>query len=499
MIKRIIAIFLLIMICLTLMVAPASAVTVASPDISAQSAILAERYTGEVIFSRNADIRHHTDSFNKVMTLLLAAYAIEHDIVSEHQLITMTESAWHDLDEYSSTLGIEPGEVMTFIDLIYSSYVGNANEASNMIALHLGGSIDGFARMMNDRAAEIGAVNTHFVNPHGQYHSAQHTTARDQLYIFTEALNSSLFYEVASTFRHVTEATYESEARTLTTTNALLNQGGRYHFRHSNAGRDSNSADGGRSLVAYAEEGDLSLVSVVIGTFDHIYADGAVDLRSFSETLRLFTWGFDNYSWTDVLRVTDLLARVPVLHGAGSDFVNARPETPLSILLSNDVETADFYRHYVFFYEIPLDQFDEYASISFNYNNEENPTLAAPVVARQVIGEVHLTLDDGRIEVIPLVANTSVNLSGIEYIRRQFIGLIWEEVETDVPRMPGEPVEYRFTPLARNTLLILGGVLLLYVGLTIRYHVVRANRRRRIKEAKNDIIRERHQGFRDHH
>jgi len=437
--------------------------------IAAQAAILVERDTGEILFEHNIHTSHPTDALNKIMTLILASYAIENDIISEHELITMTESAWYDLDEYSLTLGIEPGEAMSFIDLIYSSFVGNASEASNMIAIRMGGSIDGFVRMMNERAAEIGALNTHFVNPHGQRNPAQFTTAYDQFLIFNDAIRSSLFSEVASTFRHVTEATYESEARTLTTSNSMLNQGSRYYYRHHTAGRDTNLVEGGRSMVVYAEESGLSLISVVLGSSDQMFDDGSTDMRNFSESLRLLTWGFDNFSWRNILSTTDLLARVPVLYGSGVDFVNARPEESLSLLLNDDVPADAFVRHVTLFYD--------------DYNQ-----LAAPVTAGEhILGEVLITRDGLEYARIRLVANTNVSLSGLEYMRRQLVGLVFEEYE-DGSRM---------TSIARNTLLILGVVVFIYLALLIRYHVVRANRRRRIKHAKDDLIRERHQGFRD--
>ncbi|MCL2426439.1 MAG: D-alanyl-D-alanine carboxypeptidase [Oscillospiraceae bacterium] len=459
MLKKFAPILLLVFMLQILIYIPVSA-SVTFRNIAAQAAILADRETGEILFAHNIHTQHPPDSLNKIMTLLLAAYAVENDIISDHELITMTETAWYDITDESSSLGIEPGEVMTFIDLIYSSFVGDANEASNMIALRIGGSIDNFVRMMNDRAAEIGATNTHFVNAHGQFNPTQHTTAYDQFLIFNEAMRSLIFAEVSSTFRHVTEATEESEPRTITTSNSLLNQGSRYYLRHSISGKASNSYEGGRSLVAYADENDLSLISVVLGSYDNVYEDGATDIRSFSETLRLFAWGFDQFAWRDILKTTDLLARIPVMYGSGADFVNARPESALTLLLDESIPTEAFARHITIFSE------------------ESGEPLAAPINAGDVLGEVRITRDGHEYARIPLVANTNVNLSGVESIRREIVDML-------------------ATNTARNIMLILGGSLFIYFALLIRYHVVRANRLRRIRNAKNDIIRERHQGFHD--
>jgi len=426
----------------------------------ARAAILAEKDSGLVLFDNNMHMRHPADSLTVIMTLFLAAQAVENDEVNDHELITMTESAWHDIGENSTTQDIEPGEVMTFIDLMYSAFVGNASEACNMIALRLGGTITSFVAMMNDKANEIGAENTRFVNPHGKFNESQYTTAYDLYLIFSEAMRNALFAEVASTFRHVTEGIDETESRILTTSNALLNQSSRYYYRHSISGRDSATYEGGYSLITFAEEDGLALISVILGSNVHIFEDESTDIRSYSETLRLLQWGYTNFAWRDVLKTTDLLARVPVLHGSGADFVNVRPEEPLSLLLNNAVPTDSFIRDITIFSE------------------ENDDPLIAPIEAGEILGEVIISRDGVIYAKTNLVANTNISLSGIEYIR-------------------GHVRDILSSAAARTVMLILGGLLVVYILLVIRYNIVRANRLRRIKEAKNDIIRERHQNFRD--
>jgi len=430
-------------------------------DLAASSAILVEKDHGMVLYENNATLRHPADSLTKIMTLLLAAYAVENDDISDNEIVTMTEAAWHDLEEYSSALDIHPGEEMTFIDLMYSAYVGDADEACNMLALRIAGSIDSFVRLMNETAQEIGATNTRFMNPHGQYHRSQYTTAYDIYLIFNEAIKSSLFLEVAGTFRHITESSEDFDSRTMSSSNALINPASRYYYRHCLAGRDSATYEGGYSLVAYAEEDGLSLISVILGSDVLIFEDDSTDMRNFSETLRIHQWGFTQFAWRDILKTTDLLARVPVQHGSGADFVNVRPEESLSLLLDNSVSIDDFERTITIFSE-----------------QRGAEPLVAPIDAGDVLGEVVITRDGVEYARMALVANTNISLSGVEYIRGQVADLL-------------------ATNAARNIFIVLALLLLLYIILVIRYNVVRANRLRRIKNAKNDIIRERHQNFRD--
>jgi D-alanyl-D-alanine carboxypeptidase (penicillin-binding protein 5/6) len=372
----------------------------------------------------------------------------------------MTETAWFDIDSNSSTQSIEPGEVMTFIDLMYSAYIGNANEACNMLALRIAGSIDRFVDMMNLKAAALGCIDTHFVNTHGQSFENQYTTANDLYVIYSEALKSALFNEISGTFRHITESSEESESRTLTSSNSLLNQNSKYFSRSALSGIGSASYEGGHSLVASAEDNGLSLISVVLGARDIIFEDGSTDLQNFSETQRLLHWGYTQFGWREILKTTDLLAKVPVLHGAGADFVNARPEKSLTLLLNESTPTEAYTRNVTIFSEV------------------NDKPLVAPISAGEVLGEVIVTRDGIEYARIALIANTNIELSGIEFIRGQISDLL-------------------ATTAARNVIIILILLVAVYAALVIRYNVIRAKRQRRIRDARNNLIRERHQGFKD--
>ena len=454
------AIFLLLVFILQVISIPSASASDAFRDFAGRSAILIERDSELVLYDYNRHLRHPADALTKIMTVLLAAYAVEEDDINDHELVTMTETAWFDLNDNSTTQEIFPEERMTFIDLMYSAYVGNANEACNMIALRIAGSVDAFVRMMNDKAAELGAANTRFVNTHGQYHDMQYTTAYDMYLIFNEAIKSSLFLEISGTYRHITESIDDTGSRTLTSSNSMLNQSSRYHSRNLISGRDSATYEGKYSMIAYAEEDGLSLISVVLGADVRILEDESAVLRNFSETIRLLQWGFTQFSWRDVLKTTELLAKVVVLHGSGADFVNARPETALTLLLDN---------------AIPNDAFIKTVII---YSERDNEPLIAPVSAGDILGEVIITRDGTEIARRLLIANTDVNLNGFEYIRRQIVELL-------------------STNTVRYVIFILAALLMLYIALVIRYNILRSIRLRRIKNAKNDLIRDRHQNHRD--
>jgi D-alanyl-D-alanine carboxypeptidase (penicillin-binding protein 5/6) len=458
MFKKSVALFILASVVLLFPYMPASAAP-RFQDIVAESAILAETSSGTVLFQHRIHNRHPAEALTRIMTLYLAANAVEDNEISDIELVLMTESAWFDLDSQSTTQSIMPGEEMTFIDLMYSAFVGSASEACNLIAERVAGSVEDFVELMNAKAKELGCEGTRFTNTHGRHHSNQYTTAFDLFLIYSAAMKNPLFAEITGEYRHTTGSTDVSEPRNLISTNLMLNQGGKNYYRYCLSGMSSITFEGGHSLVAYAEDG-MTLISVVLGSGVIINEDQSTDLQNFTESRRLFEWGFANFAWRDILKDSDLVARVPIQHGSGADFVNARPESSITLLLSNDVPPDVFVRNITI------------------YSDDYEDPLVAPVNAGDVLGEVLITRAGVEVATVLLIANTSVELHSFEYMRRQIIDLL-------------------STTAARNVMILLALMVLIYIALVIRYNIIRANRLRRIRSAKSDLARERHENFRE--
>ena len=423
-------------------------------DLVAASALLAEADTGQILFENNTNKRHPADALVKVMTLLLAAKAIEDGEVSEDDMVIMTQSAWHDISNRSATQNIRAGEEMTLLDLMYSAYVGGANEACNMIAEHIAGSVDAFVAMMNERAVAIGCGNTNFTNPHGQYNENQYTTGRDQFLIFRDATSMPLFSEISGAFRYTVPATNMSDLRRLTSTNSLLNQNSKYYFRHCTAGIASNTFEGGHSYVGLTETDGLSLIVVILGSDEIMQEDGSYDMRNLTEARRLSEWGYSQFAWRTVISTTDLIARAPILHGAGADFVILRPESEIKLLLDND---------------IPIDAFNKNITI---YSIEEDEPLVAPIAAGDVLGEVSLTRNGIEYGPVLLVANTNIELHRFEFMRIQ-------------------AKEILSSPAAKYVIWGLVIIIAGYIALIVRYNVLRRQRLNRINQAKRKLAEER--------
>jgi D-alanyl-D-alanine carboxypeptidase (penicillin-binding protein 5/6) len=435
---------------------PISPVKAAAPfeDIVAAAALLAEADTGAILFELNMDSRHPADSLAKIMTLLLAVSAIENQEVRPDELIEMTESARFDIGKNSSTQNIKPGETMTLLDFMYCAYIGGANEACNLIAERIDGSVDAFVEHMNIYAAGLGCNDTNFVNPHGQYDYEQYTTAQDQFLIFRDAMGKELFAEISGVYKYTTEGTDSSEKRSFTNSNSLLNANGKYYYRYCTAGMVSATYEGGNSFVATAEFDGLSLISVVLGSDVIILEDESAEMRNLTETRRLFEWGFSEFGWRTILSSNDLVGKAPIIHGAGADFVNLRPETEIRLLLDKD---------------IPEEEFVKKITI---YSLEAGETLVAPIEAGEILGELTLTRNGVNHGTVKLVANTSIELHRLEFVRMQVAGVLSNKI-------------------TRTVMASLSVLIVLYIALVIRYNVVRRKRLHRIAEAKRKLQEER--------
>ena len=423
-------------------------------NLVAKAALLAEVDSGMVLFEHNMDSRHPAYALTKVMTLLVIVTACESGDADPEDIIEMTHSAHYNTNSISTARSILPGERMTLLDLMYSAYAGGADEACNLLAEHIAGSASRFVSLMNERAKELGCLDTNYVNTHGQYSERQYTTAMDQFIIFREALRYPLFVEITGAYRYEIEETNMSEPRRLTNSNEMLNSNSKYYYRPCTSGMASATYEGGYSLVSFAEANGLSLISVVLGSDDFIYEDESVDLRNFTESQRLFDWGLSQFSRRTVLSPTDIVDKAPVMHGAGADFVNLRPEVSVELLLDNDV---------------PIEEFVRVVTI---YSVENGETLVAPIYAGDVLGEVTLTRKGTDYGTILLVANTSIELNRMQFIRMQVKDMLASSI-------------------ARTVIWSLAALVLGYIALVVRYNILRRKRLKKIADAKRKLKEER--------
>lgn len=185
----------------------------------ATAAALFDVNNANIIYAKNIHERLAPASLTKVLT---AVVALEEgnldDIITVTKDVRITESG-------ATLCGLKEGDTLTLNQALHALLINSANDAANAIAIHLGGSLEGFAELMNEKAKELGATNSHFVNPHGLSDDNHYTTAYDLYLIFNKAIEYELFREIIHMERYSTvykDSSGKDKELNFSTTNLFL-------------------------------------------------------------------------------------------------------------------------------------------------------------------------------------------------------------------------------------------------------------------------------------
>ncbi len=388
-IRRFLSVFLLT--CLLCALFTPQALALEDPDIHAKAAILVDGETGTVLYDKNMHEELPMASITKVMSALLVLEAVDRGQLRMDQNVTATESSMKGMVEDGSTADIKVGETLTVEQLLYCMLVISANETCNILGEAVSGSVDAFVEKMNQRAQELGCENTHFVNTSGLPDNEHYTTAWD-IYLFTrEAMKYDEFMTIVNTKAYDVPATNKSEARELHSTNYLISNWRATGYLYSGAqGIKTGSTDAaGYCLVSSAVRTDRQLISVVLGARLMTDSDGSYKVGSFTETARLFDWGFDNFTTKTVLTEDEMIQEVPVALSKETAQVAVHPAYTAEAVLPDDLKPEDLVR------TVTLDA----------------DVVDAPVSAGQQLGTITLSYGDVDYATVPLLAVADVNAS----------------------------------------------------------------------------------------
>jgi len=179
------------------------------PEIKADSAIMWSLDLDRPVYEKNADEKLSPYSITKILTCYLALENLDPD-----QMVTVSEKAAEPLED-GTTMNLHAGEVISVRDLVYGAMLPSGNDAAYALAEAVAGDRKSFAKMMNDKAAEWGCTNTHFVNPNGWKNDDHYTTARDFCIITMKCFENEELKKISMTEDYVVPATNLSESRVL--------------------------------------------------------------------------------------------------------------------------------------------------------------------------------------------------------------------------------------------------------------------------------------------
>lgn len=348
---------------------------------------------GSVVVERNADTPVAPASLTKIMTALVVLKNRD-----TNQMMTVQREAIEVLaGTGSSTSGLKSGEQMNIYNMLCCLLIPSGNDAATALAIEVGGSIDGFVKMMNDLAAELGCKNTHFDNPHGLDSATHKTTAHDLAIITKEALKFPVFETIVATNVYNLPETNMNKARQIVNTNFLISPYRVTYYNKDVKGiKTGSTEDAGRCLVAYASKNGYNYLSVAMGgDYRDSDNDGIEENQAFMDTNKMFNWAFKNLKYEIVTREGQFVCSVPLNYCWDLETIKlvALDEVMALVPQGNDSQSVSFQPY------------------------EVEETIDAPIKKGDKLGKAKVIFAGQQIGTVDLVASEDARMSVFLYIK----------------------------------------------------------------------------------
>jgi D-alanyl-D-alanine carboxypeptidase (penicillin-binding protein 5/6) len=322
-------------------------------NISAKSAILIERDSGRILYSKNISQKLPIASTTKIMTALIA---IEKGDLNK---VVTIKKEWTEIE--GSSIYLKPNEKIKLKDLIFGLMLRSGNDAAVAIAHEIAGSVENFSVLMNKRAKEIGAKNTNFTNPHGLHSEDHYSTAYDLAIITREALKNEIFREISKTNDYVPDRKSPSH---FYNKNKTLTQ-----YKGGDGVKIGYTKLAGRCLVASATRDNMQLIAVVLD-----------DNNWFENSYKLFDYGFENYKRTTIIRKDNFI-----------EYLNIK---------NSNIQQLPIFIPQTFTYPLQEDELEE---IDILINTKDS--LIAPVEKGYVVSKIVIKLKNNTIYKSNIILN----------------------------------------------------------------------------------------------
>lgn len=261
-----------------------------TPAIYSPACILIENVGGHVLFEKNARERRYPASTTKILTAIIV---LENCNLSDK--VTVKESAVSSVPPSYVKAHLEPGEQFTVLELLHVLLIPSANDAANVLAEHVSGSVSSFADLMNETAKKLGLEDSNFTNPSGIHDENLYTTAYDLSLLARHAMSIKTFREIVSKTHYSLPATsvHPVADRNFSTTNMLLVPSQKnYYYPYAIGVKTGFTDEAGNCLVASASKDEVEFIAVCLhgGTLDSGLSERFLDCKT------LFDFAFANYT-----------------------------------------------------------------------------------------------------------------------------------------------------------------------------------------------------------
>lgn len=347
-------------------------------DITAESCILIDAMSGKVLFEKDSDRKGmFPASTTKIMTAILALEKGKLD-----QVMTASQAAVDDIGKDGSNIGIMAGEELQMENLLEALLISSANETANIIAENICPTRQEFVDLMNQKAKELGAENTHFVNPCGAHDANHYTTASDLAKIARYAMTIPKFREIVKRDQFQMLPTNKHQSWPILATTNKLMQYDESDLYEINGVKTGYTVPAGHNLVSSAiNASGMELIAVMMGVKD----DGSKEnVKKFSK--ELLDYGFNNFSLVSFQKSGKVYRSIDVLDAEDTELLDLVTKSDVSCVLPVDQSNWDLK-------EIP----------------HINENISAPVNKGDKLGYIDYQVMGQSIGTVELVAARSVN------------------------------------------------------------------------------------------
>ena len=329
-------------------------------SINAKSALLVETNTGKIIYEKDINEQNYPASTTKILTAILTIENCNLDDTA-----TVSQNAVSNIPTGYVVAPLYVGEQIKVKDLLYALLLKSSNDAAYVLAEHVGGSVEGFAEMMNNKASDLGCKNSHFVNPNGIDNKDHYTTAYDMYLITNYAMKNETFAEIVSTYQYTLPATNKCSAsnRIMKNTNNFVNPNNGYYDKKVKGVKTGTTDLAGNCLITDSANKGLEFITVVLGA--------ETSNGKFNESSKMIEYAFNNYAMTDLHKKGDVIKNIEVK--------NATDETKnLNLVISDDITVMN--------------------NVKINVNEIKpeivlNDNIVAPISKGQELGTVRFNVD----------------------------------------------------------------------------------------------------------
>lgn len=348
-------------------------------DITAPNMMLIETDTNKILYEKNVDEKIYPASITKLMTAILVVEHCEFD-----EIATVSENAVISVPSGYVNANLQVGEELTIEDLLYAMLIPSANDAANVLAEHVGGSIESFSSMMNTKSKELGCTGSNFTNPSGLHEKEHYTTARDISLIAKEAISNDTIKKIVGTTNYTLPKTnkYTKSNRMFTTTNYMKRKElSKYYCDYCIGGKTGYTGDAKNCVVEFSQKDGINLIAIVMGE------DASIKGKKFLDAKKMMDYVYKNYENKNIAKANDVYETIKIS--------NATKETKdLEVVYKDDI-------HILESKEIELNTLEK----QVDYHNPK-----APIQKGEVIGTIKYSYDGIEYKT-DLIANSNVEVS----------------------------------------------------------------------------------------